>query len=70
MEAIAVAKRRTDRVAEFHATLMQGTIFAVGGRSNEAAGLLEQADQLTRASGAMFFEPLLSRLRLHLERCI
>ena len=70
MEAIAVAKRRTDRVAEFHATLMQGTIFAVGGRSNEAAGLLEQADQLSRASGAMFFEPLLSRLRLHLERCI
>jgi len=67
-EADAVAKRRTDRIAEFHATLVQGMILAVTGESSQAARLLEQADHLLSISGAAFFAPQLSRLRSHLER--
>ena len=67
-EADAVAKRRTDRVAECHAVLIQGTIHAVTGKATEAARLVEQADLLLRVSGAAFFEPQRARLQLHLER--
>ena len=69
-EADAVARRRTDRVAECHAALMLATILAAtgGNEDAEARRLLARADQLLSISGAAFFAPQLSRLRLHLER--
>jgi hypothetical protein len=66
-EADAVAKRRTDRVGECHAALVQGTVLAAVGDDAEARQLLDHADRLLQVSGAAFFEPQLSRLRLHLE---
>ena len=42
-EANAVAKRRTNRVAECHSALVQGTILAVTGEGTEAAKLHEQS---------------------------
>jgi hypothetical protein len=49
---------------------MQGTILAVAGEKDgpEARWQLARADDLLRISGAAFFEPQLSRLRLHLEQ--
>jgi tetratricopeptide (TPR) repeat protein len=69
-EAITVARRRTDRVAECHATLIRGMILAVAGDRDdgEADRLLEHAERLLSASGAAFFEPHLTKLRSHLER--
>ena len=69
-EAIAVARRRTDRVSELHATLVQGLILsdAGGGTDDaEAARMLDHAEQLSIVSGAAFFEPLLVQLRSQLE---
>jgi class 3 adenylate cyclase/tetratricopeptide (TPR) repeat protein len=71
-EAITVAKRRTDRVAECHASLIRGMTLAVaagGGRDDgEANQLLEHAEQLLSVSGAGFFKPRLTQLRSDLER--
>jgi class 3 adenylate cyclase/tetratricopeptide (TPR) repeat protein len=70
-EAITVATRRTDRVAECHAALVRGLTLAVtgGGREDvEATRLLEHAEQLLVVSGAAFYESRLTRLRSHLER--
>jgi class 3 adenylate cyclase/tetratricopeptide (TPR) repeat protein len=69
-EALSVARRRTDRVAQCQATLLLGTILAVTGGGTdiaEASRLLEHAEQLLSVSGAIFFEPRLKELRLHLE---
>jgi len=68
-EAITVAKRRTDRVAECHASLVRGMTLAVaGGDDVEANRLLEHAEQLLSVSGAGFFKPRLVQLRSDLER--
>jgi len=70
-EAIDVARRRTDRLAECHASAVRGlTIVATGdvaddGESNQ---LLEHAERLLSVSGAAFFQPQLAQLRSHLER--
>ncbi|MGA2290750.1 AAA family ATPase [Bradyrhizobium sp.] len=72
-EAMAVALRRTDRVAELHATLVQGLILTVAGDRRddaEAVRLLEHAEQLFTVSHAAFFQPQLSQLRLQLERSV
>ena len=70
-EAIAVARRRTDRIAECHASLVRGMTLTVGdGGSDdgEANRLLEHAEQLLNVSGAAFYTPRLAQLRSHLER--
>jgi adenylate cyclase len=61
--------RRTDRVAECHAAMVQGTILVAAGdkEDTEARRLLAHADQLLRISGAAYFEPQLSQLRLRLD---
>ncbi len=66
-EADAVARRRTDRVGECHAALVQGTVLAAIGEDAEARQLLDHADELLHISGAAFFAPQASRLRLQLE---
>ena len=68
-EATAVAKRRTDRVAECHASLVRGmALAAAGGRDGEATQQLEQGERLLSISGAAFFKPRLAHLRSRLER--
>ena len=71
-EAISVATRRTDRVAECHATLIQGmtlTASAADGRhDHEAHQLLKRTEELLTVAGAAFFEPRLAQLRSQLER--
>ena len=70
-EAIAVARRRTDRIAELHATLLRGLILAAAGDGQyveEISELIHRAEELLSVSGAAFFEPRLLQLRSHLER--
>ncbi|WP_076865846.1 adenylate/guanylate cyclase domain-containing protein [Bradyrhizobium mercantei] len=69
-EALMVARRRTDRVAELHATVLRGLIVcALGSTSHdELDELVGGAQNLLGVSGAVYFTPLLDQLRLHLER--
>jgi class 3 adenylate cyclase/tetratricopeptide (TPR) repeat protein len=70
-EAIAVARRRTDRIAELHATLLRGLILAAVGDTHneeEVSGLIKNAETLLNVTGAAFFEPRLVQLRSYLER--
>ncbi len=70
-EAITVARRRTDRIAELHATLLRGLALAADGdaqNDEEVGELIKHAEGLLDVSGAAFFEPRLVQLRSHLER--
>lgn len=69
-EAFLVARRRTDRIAELHAIVLRGLIIcALGSTSHdELDGLVSEAQNLLKVSGAAYFEPQLDQLRLHLER--
>lgn len=70
-EALAVARRRTDRIAELHATLLRGLILAAAGdaqNDGEVRELIARAEELLSVSGAAFFEPRLVQLRSCLER--
>ena len=69
-EAFMVARRRTDRIAELHAIVLRGLIIcALGSTSHdELDGLVSEAQNLLKVSGAAYFEPQLDQLRLHLER--
>lgn len=69
-EAIAVSRRRTDRLAELHATVVRGLILAAAGdvrNADEIDQIILRADELLNASGAAFFAPQLEKLRLQLE---
>jgi len=69
-EAIAVSRRRTDRLAELHATVVRGLILAAAGdvrNADEIDQIILRADELLGASGAAFFAPQLEKLRLQLE---
>ena len=66
-EAIEVARRRTHRVAECHASLTRAAALAatVSVRHRKACQeLLNRAEELIRLSGAAVFEPLLARVSL------
>jgi class 3 adenylate cyclase/tetratricopeptide (TPR) repeat protein len=66
-EAIAVSRRRTDRLAELHATVVRGLILAAAGdvqSAEEIRQLIVRADELLNVSGAAFFAPRLEKLRL------
>ncbi|MGY3495709.1 hypothetical protein [Bradyrhizobium sp. USDA 4502] len=69
-EALTVARRRTDRVAELHATVLRGLIIcALGSTSHEELDeIVGGAQNLLDVSGAVYFTPQLDQLRLHLER--
>jgi adenylate cyclase len=71
-EAIAVSRRRTDRVAELHATVVRGLILAAADHvqnAQEIGQLVLRADQLLNVSGAAFFAPRLEKLRLQVQSC-
>ena len=69
-EAFAVAKRRTDRSAELHATLLLGFTNPASDEISRAEldALIGRAQTLMNISGAAFFEPQLAKLRSNLER--
>jgi len=70
-EAVAVARRRTDRIAELHATLLRGLVLADAGdakNDKEVGELISHAEELLNVSGAAIFEPRLKQLRSRLER--
>jgi class 3 adenylate cyclase/tetratricopeptide (TPR) repeat protein len=69
-EAIAVSRRRTDRLAELHATVVRGLTLAAADDvqgAEEIRQLIFRADELLNVSGAAFFSPRLEKLRLQLE---
>jgi adenylate cyclase len=57
-EAIDVARRRTDRLGECHATIV-----AVAAHDNEDTALLERARELLRVTSAAILEPIPARSR-------
>ena len=66
-EALATARRRTDRYAECQAAIIEVMALAVCDqteRLSEAAELLGRADQLIELTGAAVFRPMLERARL------
>ena len=70
-EAVVVARRRTDRIAELHATVLRGLVLVAAGdtqQGEEVRKLIKHAENLLDISGAAFFEPQLVQLRSQLER--
>jgi adenylate cyclase len=63
-EAIEVARRRTDRVAELHASIvMADVLFSINDTARrEAMEHFCRAKYLCNVTGAAFFEPSLRRL--------
>jgi class 3 adenylate cyclase/tetratricopeptide (TPR) repeat protein len=64
-EAINIARRRADRLAECHASLVAaqaGLVQAGLIRTPEASALLDRAEDLINETGAKAFAPMLSRL--------
>ena len=70
-EAVAVARRRTDRIAELHATLLRGLVLVDADdveNEKEVGELILRAEELLNVSGAAIFEPRLRQLRSWLEQ--
>ena len=67
VEAIEVARRRTDRLAECHATIVAAAAHCASGRRGEAAEALARAEHLLQITGAAAFEPMLAQTRRNLE---
>lgn len=69
-EALVVARRRTDRAAELHATLLLGLAIPASDETyrDKLDALVGQAQNLAVISGARFFEPQLVQLQSRLER--
>jgi tetratricopeptide (TPR) repeat protein len=64
-EAIAVARRKADRLAECHASLVAASAYLTPGGSDagKAARLLDRANALIDETGAKVFEPMMLRVR-------
>src|SRR5262245_11164386 len=65
-EAIAVARRRTDRIAELHGDIVAAHALAADGRAPQARAHLRQAEKLVETTGAVFFNLLLNRAKAKL----
>jgi hypothetical protein len=64
-EAIDVARRKADRLAECHASLVAAEVHLARRSSEEADGLLDRANALIDETGAKAYEPMILRLRAH-----
>jgi class 3 adenylate cyclase/tetratricopeptide (TPR) repeat protein len=62
-EAIGVARRKADRLAECHASLVAAWACLSGSQPDEASILLDRANALIDETGAKAFQPMLSRVR-------
>ena len=65
-EAIAVARRKADRLAECHASLVAAWACLTPGGSQDAQqahGLLSRANALIDETGARAYEPMMLRMR-------
>lgn len=71
-EAIDVARRRTARLAECHASIVRAAalIDETAGQHIEVAELFERAEQLIAVSGGKIFEPMLMRERSRLSTAL
>lgn len=69
-EATGVAKRRTDRIGELHAVLLQALIHASRSdlrNDDEAYAALADAERLLEVSAAGLYRPMLIECRSSLE---
>jgi tetratricopeptide (TPR) repeat protein len=66
-EAIDVARRRSDRLGECHATIVAAAAQCASGQPAEAVALCERAEALLHITGAAAFEPMLARTRQNIE---
>lgn len=71
-ETIVVARRRTDRLAELHASIIAALASLAGdgddaGRRSVAAAQVGHAEHLLGMTGGGFFKPLLSRAKAALD---
>ena len=67
-EAIAVARRKADRLSECHASLVAAwAALTLSGsrRADEASALLNRANTLIDETGAKAYEPMMLRARAH-----
>jgi tetratricopeptide (TPR) repeat protein len=65
-EAIGVAQRKADRLAECHASLVAASVRLTRSgaqQAEEANGLLNRADVLIDTTGAKVYEPMMLRVR-------
>ena len=62
-EAIGVARRKADRLAECHASLVAAWACLSGSQPDEASILLDRANALIDETGAKAFQPMMSRVR-------
>jgi adenylate cyclase len=62
-EAIDVARRKADRLAECHASLVAAEMHLTRRASQEADGLLSRANALIDETGAKAYEPMMLRMR-------
>jgi class 3 adenylate cyclase/tetratricopeptide (TPR) repeat protein len=62
-EAIGVARRKADRLAECHASLVAAWACLSGSQPDEASILLDRANALIDETEAKAFQPMMSRVR-------
>jgi class 3 adenylate cyclase/tetratricopeptide (TPR) repeat protein len=62
-EAIGVARRKADRLAECHASLVAASACLARGDSQDAPGLLNRASALIDETGAKAYESMMLRVR-------
>jgi class 3 adenylate cyclase/tetratricopeptide (TPR) repeat protein len=70
-EAVGVARRKADRIAECHASLVAARVCLMRGASQdgeEARGLLDRANALIDETGAKAYEPMMLLMRAQLSR--
>ena len=68
-EAIGVARRKADRLAECHASLVAAAVCLTGSSQDaeEAGGLLNRANVLIDETGAKAYEPMMLRVRAQMS---
>lgn len=67
LEALEVARRRTDRLGECHAAIVVTAAQSSAGRQAEAEQALARATELLRITGAAALQPMLDAARRHIE---
>ena len=67
VQALEVARRRSDRLAECHAAIVITAAQALSGRSAQAEEALREATELLRITGAVALQPMLDAAQRQIE---